>query len=122
MQAAQESIEPDVRERVNILEKPTPSKPTLTDLGYLTKEMSEILLTWSHQLKRMGKTLVQDKHLTPNTAEYGKVRRLIQNNMDTARYTAAQLNQFSTFVIPLGDASPRYLATTSTVRGPNPGS
>jgi len=45
---------PEVRQRYTDVESPTPGVPVVADLGYLTNEMAFSLLTWSHQLERMG--------------------------------------------------------------------
>ena len=54
--------------------------------------MTNSLLVWSSQLERLGKLLVEDRRLPDRECEdYGYHRRLIQNNMDAARYLSPQL-------------------------------
>jgi len=85
-------------------------EPHLTDLGYTTREMSESLLVWSHQLTRLGNQLVRDQNLDDrNSMEYQRHRRNIQNNMDAAKYLSSELQNFCTFMVPLNESRPRRL-------------
>merc|ERR1712130_189052 len=114
--AAQVGMDPDARQRHNNVSEVV-QEPHLSDLGHFAQDMSESLLTWSHQLERLGKQLVRDEALPDREAtEYRDQRRLIQNNMDAARYLSPQLQNFSQFIVPLGEARPRRLAV---VPGPN---
>jgi len=114
--AAQEGMDPDARQRHNNVSDIV-EEPHLSDLGHFAQDMSESLLTWSHQLKRLGEQLVRDEALPDRDApEYRDQRRLIQNNMDAARYLSPQLQNFSQFIVPLGESRPRRLAV---VPGPN---
>jgi len=109
--AAQTSKDPAHRERFNEAETPTPSSPTSRDFGYLVRDMANSLRTWSFQLHRLSDQLIRDESLPdPNSKEYQKARRLIQNNMDASRYMSPELQNFCQFVIPLGDEPPRGLA------------
>ena len=61
-------------------------------------------------MERLGKLLVQDRRLPDRECEdYGTHRRLIQNNMDAARYLSPQLRNFSEFIIPVAEERPRRL-------------
>jgi len=107
---AQLDLEPSSRVRHNTLETHTPEAPKLTDLGYLTRDMTNSLLVWSSQLERLGKLLVEDRRLPDRECEdYGYHRRLIQNNMDAARYLSPQLRNYADFIIPLAEERPRRL-------------
>ena len=76
------------------------------------------MLIWSHQLTRLGEQLIRDQHLGEHTsAEYQQHRRIIQNNMDAARYLSPQLQYFCQFIIPLGESRPRRLAVIAQPGG-----
>ena len=56
--------------------------------------MAYSMLTWSIQLQRLADQLIRDEPLPDRTAEiYQRHRRLIQNNMDAARY----INEYSIY-------------------------
>ena len=112
--AAQLGKDPEARDRHNDVLVQTPDEPHLEDLGFLTKEMSETMLTWSMQLTRLGEQLVRDEPLPDRNADVYQVhRRLIQNNMDAARYLSPQLQNFSQFIVPLGEQRPRRLSVVA---------
>ena len=61
------------------------------------------MLTWSHQITRLAEQLRADEELPDrNSQVYEEHRRVIQNNMDAARYLGPQLQNFSQFVLPIG--------------------
>jgi hypothetical protein len=49
-----------------------------------------------------------------NSEIYERNRRLIQNNMDSARYLSPQLQSFCQFIIPLGHQPPRELTIVNS--------
>ena len=99
------------------METPTSDIPHLQDLGYFTKEMSETMLTWVMQLQRLGKQLIEDKELPDVRSEsYETCRRLIQNNMDAARYLGPQFQNYSGFICHLASSRPRKLSVIPASR------
>jgi len=112
--ASQINLDPTERVRHNEPPTPTADEPSVRDLGRFTQEMSNSMLTWSMQLHRLADQLIKDEPLPDrNSEKYAKHRRLIQNNMDASRYLSPQLQNFSKFVIPLGEPPPRRLAVVN---------
>ena len=119
-------MEPNDRIRYNSVDCRAPDEPGLRDLGHFARDFSTDLLTWSHQLKRLGETLVADESFPEGSAceQYGETRKIIQNNMDSARYLSPLCAKFSEFIIPLGSSAPRKLGIVDHSRlrrGGNPG-
>ena len=113
--ASQINLDPTQRVRHNEPSTPTVPEPSVRDLGRFTQEMSNSMLTWSMQLHRLADQLIKDEPLPDrNSDKYAKHRRLIQNNMDASRYLSPQLQNFSKFVIPLGEPPPRRLAVVNS--------
>ena len=51
--------------------------------------MAYTMLTWSIQLHRLADQLIRDEALPDRNSDvYQRHRRLIQNNMDAARYSS----------------------------------
>ena len=97
--------DPAHRPRHNDVECPTPEEPSLADLGRLTREMSESMLTWSHQLTRLGEQLTSDQNLNDRT----EFEHLFQNTRDAANYLSPQLLRYCRFRVPFGGQGPRQL-------------
>jgi hypothetical protein len=75
------------------------------------------MLTWSHQITRLAEQLRADEELPDrNSQVYEEHRRVIQNNMDAARYLGPQLQNFSQFVLPIGSQTPRRLGVIQPPR------
>jgi|ERR1712227_371209 len=110
IEASQTNSDPGERQRPNALDDMIPAEPGTRHLGYLVRDMANSLRTWSFQLQHLSDQLIRDDPLPDKQSiEYKKTRRLIQNNMDAARYLAPQLRDLADFVIPLGDEPPRQL-------------
>ena len=57
--------------------------------------MAYTMLTWSIQLHRLADQLIRDEPLpNRNSDVYQRHRRLIQNNMDAARYEILKTHEF----------------------------
>ena len=106
----QASKDPTDRIRFNEAETPTPKSPTSVDGGQFVRIMANSLITWAVQLHRLSDQLIRDEQVTDSESEkFKKARRLIQNNMDAARYMAQELSTFSQLVIPLKENPPRRI-------------
>jgi len=85
--AAQTNLDPSMRTRYNEPISETSEFPHVRDLGLFTRDMAYTMLTWSIQLHRLADQLIRDEALPDRNSEiYQRHRRLIQNNMDAARY------------------------------------
>jgi len=91
-------------------------EPTGRDLGYMVRDMASSIRTWSYQLDQMSKLLTKSQENPDDCIDsYENASRLIQNNMDAARYMSHQLNHFTQFVVPLGEDPPRKLSVLPDV-------
>ncbi|CAG5105236.1 Oidioi.mRNA.OKI2018_I69.chr1.g1949.t1.cds [Oikopleura dioica] len=87
-------------------------EPTGCDLGEMTLELANSMRSWTFQLEKMGKILTTIDSVKDSREAYENeyVRRLIQNNMDAMRFLYPLSEQFTHFVVPLGDEPPRKLS------------
>lgn len=114
-EAAKSSQEPADRMRHNEPHGVSPWEPDCRDLGYITRDMAQSIESFSMEMARLSDELIRDSSYPDRSApEYHKVRRLIQNLTDGARYLSPQLHNFSSFVIPLQNQPRRVLSIVTT--------
>ena len=102
---------PSDRIRYNDTDQAISPRPSGIELGHHIIELSKIVKTWGGELNRLSDLLIRDPNL--NDHEAGELaRRLIQNNMDTARYFVPYLQNLQNLAIPLNATPKRYLAVT----------
>ena len=65
---------------------------------------------WAVELSKLSDLLIRDPEITVADRDY--LRRLVQNNMDTARYTSPTLMNIYSLSIPLLAPPPRNLTVT----------
>lgn len=107
VEAAKSNQEPSDRARHNEPDGATPKEPDCRDLGYLTRDMAKSIQSLSMEMARLSDVLIHDDVYSEKTAgEYYKVKKLIQNVMDSTRYLSPQLQIFSSFIVPI-ESSPR---------------
>ena len=115
--ASATAMNPVERTRFNEPAEPTPTDPTAIDFGNHVMKFATAMRDWAVELNKMSDLLIRDPELTGSDQEYA--RRLIQNNIDTARYTQPYLQNFTKFCIPLNFQGTRQLMVTDgNSRGP----
>lgn len=106
--ASSASSDPSGRTRYNDPAQTTAAEPSAIDFGNHVFKLAATVRDWALELNRLSDVLVRDPEFSgPEHRE--KVRRLIQNNMDTARYFHPYLQNFTSFNIPLISDRPRRL-------------
>jgi hypothetical protein len=110
--ATQTNQEPGNRVLYHIPRISIPDQPTVRDLGYLCREISNATRQFARNLEHLADFLAKDEKLpnNKNDEKYKSARRMFQNNMDAAKFLAPELKNFSQFIIPLGDEPPRVLS------------
>ena len=105
--ASVRNINPSDRIRHNNPETRTSNVPMVSEAGEHFLEMAKSVQEYALQLNKLSNFLIVDPVLDAEKRE--NARRMVQNNMDAARYLYPYLQNFSTFVIPLSHSSPRQL-------------
>ena len=117
--------EPAERARHNEPDGATPKEPDCRDLGYLVRDMAKSIQSLSMEMARLSgffnqgflshhnlwtikidlDVLIHDDVYSEKTAaEYYKVKKLIQNVMDSTRYLSPELQIFSSFIVPIQES------------------
>ena len=102
--------EPLNRPRYNEPEGQVAAQPSVVELGEKLIEFGQVIRKWAVEMSKLSDFLIRDPEMTMEEREY--VRRLIQNNMDTARYTSPALTNLYSLSIPLLAPPPRQLQVT----------
>jgi len=114
--AAQRSQEPNERNRFNEPDGVSPSTPDCRDFGYLIREMANAIQSYSMVMARLSDDLIRDDKVEGKSdPEFSRMRRLLQNSMDGARYLSAELEFVSNFIVPLSSHPRRILEIVSNV-------
>ena len=100
---------PSNRIRYNDSDQAISPRPSGIELGRHIIELSKTVKTWAVELHKLSDLLIRDPNLDGQDAKE-LARRLIQNNMDTARYFVPYLQNLQTLAIPLNAPPKRYLA------------
>ena len=117
IEASVRSMNPSDRVRHNDPVSATPADPTAVDLGQHVLQMASSIRSWALELNKLSDFLVRDDDFI-DAADRERTRRLIQNNMDTARYFHPYLQNFTAFSIPLISPAPRRLVVQEGQRPP----
>ena len=84
--ASKRGIDPADRTRYNDPASEPPANPVVSDLGDPLDNIGNALLEWSEQLHKTADILVADPRYGDNVDQLNTDRRLIDNNMQAARY------------------------------------
>ncbi|CAG5105852.1 Oidioi.mRNA.OKI2018_I69.chr1.g2512.t1.cds [Oikopleura dioica] len=101
---------PEDRPRYNDPERMTPATPQARDLGHTVRLLADDIRTFGLELIRLGAEFHRDPNFMGDDEGREKFRRLIQNNMDAARYLHPLLTNLTNITIPLPHDPPRYLS------------
>ena len=102
--------EPGQRRRYNEPENVVLNQPSVVQLGNNLIEFGQLMRKWAIELSKLSDLLIRDPEITVADRDY--LRRLVQNNMDTARYTSPALMNIYSLSIPLLAPPPRNLTVT----------
>ena len=112
--ASIQGTNPPDRIRFNDPVEHSPDQPTAVDLGQHVRQLSQTVYKWALELNRLSNRLLIDGEVAEDTAEKETFRRLVQNNMDAARYFHPHLLNLTKFQIPLNMDAPRQLFTANS--------
>jgi hypothetical protein len=112
VRASMNGQNPADRIRYNDPETESPAEPTASDLGQHVRALANTVRNWALELNRLSDELIRDVEVPAGSREREELRRLIQNNMDAARYFHPHLQNFTQFCVPLNMDAPRPLFTT----------
>jgi len=101
---------PEDRPRFNDPERMTPVTPQARDLGQTVRLLADDIRTFGLELIRLGAEFHRDPNFNGDDEAKENFRRLIQNNMDAARYLHPLLTNLTNITIPLPHDPPRYLS------------
>jgi len=101
-------MDPSGRIRHNDPETRTSNVPMVSEAGEHILEMAESVKQYALEISRLSNLLIMDPVFT-DAEKLENARRLVQNNIDAARYLYPYLQNFSTFAIPLSQSTPRKL-------------
>ena len=101
--ASASSQNPADRIRHNDPYLPTPVRPTRKHLGYHTKNLAKTVRNMAIELNTLSDLLIRDPDMSLESRE--RARRLVQNNMDAARYMYPYLKNFTKISVPLGQSN-----------------
>ncbi|CBY18839.1 unnamed protein product [Oikopleura dioica] len=101
---------PEDRPRFNDPERMTPVTPQAKDLGQTVRLLADDIRTFGLELIRLGAEFHRDPNFNGDDEAKENFRRLIQNNMDAARYLHPLLTNLTNITIPLPHDPPRYLS------------
>jgi len=63
--------------------------------GDLTERIGELMVSYSTQLNRLADVLDKDERMCPRSRKYQEAKFVIENTLDTARYTGPMMKNFS---------------------------
>lgn len=109
--ASKRGIDPADRTRYNDPASEPPANPVVSDLGDPLDNIGNALLEWSEQLHKTADILVADPRYGDNVDQLNTDRRLIDNNMQAARYLTPVIKHLTNFIIPIdrtGDNPRRF--------------
>lgn len=109
--ASKRGIDPADRTRFNDPAREPPANPVVSDLGDPLDNIGNALLEWSEQLHKTADVLVADPRYGDNVHKLNMDRRLIDNNMQAARYLTPVIKHLTNFIIPIdrtGDNPRRF--------------
>lgn len=101
VKASKRRIDPNDRIRFNDPAREPPPNPVVSDLGDPFDDIGNALLEWSEQLHKTADVLVADPRYGDNVDELNRHRRLIDNNMQAARYLTPVIKHLTNFIIPI---------------------
>jgi len=111
VKASKRGIDPGDRTRFNDPAREPPANPVVSDLGDPLDDIGNALLEWSEQLHKTADVLVADPRYGDNVDQLNMHRRLIDNNMQAARYLTPVIKHLTNFIIPIdrtGDNPRRF--------------
>lgn len=114
VEASMNGLDPAQRTRFNDPLSESPPVPAAADLGSHILGLARTVRNWALELNRLSNELIRDVEAPTGTPEREALRRLIQNNMDAARYFHPHLQNLTQFCVPLNMAAPRPLFITET--------
>ena len=123
MNASVSEMDPASRIRHNHPVSAAPANPGAVDLGNHVIDLAGTIRQWALELNRLSDVMIRDVDVTNDADARENLRRLIQNNMDAARYLHPYLQNLTQFCIPLNVAPPRRLIVSEPRRpaSSNPG-
>ncbi|CAG5094291.1 Oidioi.mRNA.OKI2018_I69.XSR.g13427.t1.cds [Oikopleura dioica] len=101
VKASKRGINPNDRPRYNDPSREPPPNPVVRDLGNPLDELGNALLQWSSQLHRTADVLYADPRYGNDVDRLDKDRRLIDNNMQAARYLSPIIKHLTNVIIPI---------------------
>jgi len=63
--------------------------------GDLSERIGELMVSYSTQLNRLADVLSKDERMCPRSRKYEEAKFVIENTLDTARYTGPMMKNFS---------------------------
>ena len=95
--------------RYNLAFSESNELPTAKNLGNNLITFGKTIKSCALELSKLSNVLIMDPVLPHDSQQKENTRRLIQNNMDAARYLSVQLKNFTQFCVPLDSSPPRIL-------------
>lgn len=85
------------RQRERFSEPPlgTEINESFQTFGDLSERIGELMVSYSTQLNRLADVLSKDERMCPRSRKYEEAKFVIENTLDTARYTGPMMKNFS---------------------------